>query len=93
MTTTPIASVANPTAAWTPALTRVSDRAVSEIGTAITADNAAMPMIDPTPNTPMKMNPRPGVSNVVAVKTTSAAVPASPCISPTRNVRSQAVFR
>jgi hypothetical protein len=33
-----------------PALTRVRDRAVSEIGTAITADNATMPMIDPTPN-------------------------------------------
>ncbi len=41
MTTTPMAIVANPTAAWTPALTRVSDRAVIEIGTAITADSAA----------------------------------------------------
>ncbi len=93
MTTTPIASVAKPTVAWTPALTRVSDRAVIEIGTAITADNAAMPMIDPAPNTAMKTNPRPGASNVVAVNTTRAAVPASPCISPTRNVRSQAVLR
>ncbi len=77
MTTAPIACVANPTAAWTPVLTRVSDRAVSEIGTAITADNATMPMIDPAPNTAMKMNPRAGASNVVAVNTTRAA--AAPC--------------
>ena len=47
----------NATAAWMPALTRVSDRAVSEIGTAITADSATMPTIDPAPKTKMKMNP------------------------------------
>ena len=93
MTTTPMASVAKPTAAWMPVLTRVSDRAVNEIGTAIAADNATMPMIDPTPKTRMKTNPRPGASKVVAVRITRAAVPAIPCISPTRKVRSQAVLR
>ncbi len=38
MTTTPMATVAAPTAARMPVLTRVSDRAVSEIGTTITAE-------------------------------------------------------
>ncbi len=40
MTTTPMAIVANPAAAWMPPSTRVGDRAVSEIGTAIAADSA-----------------------------------------------------
>jgi hypothetical protein len=46
----PIATVTTPTAPCRPRLAHVSQRAETASGTAITADSAPMPTIDPIPN-------------------------------------------
>ncbi len=66
---------------------RVRDLAVKEIGSAMTAESAAIPMIEPRPNNTMNKSPSAGSPSIDAVSTTSAADPASPCIKPTRKVR------
>ena len=49
----PIAIVITPTLPCSPLLARLSHRAETTSGTAIIADSAAIPIIEPIPNTAM----------------------------------------
>ena len=79
----------NPAPICSPRLAQVRVFAVNDNGTAMTTENAAMPMTEPIPNSAMNTKPLAALGAVEAVSATSAADPASPCIMPTLKLRRQ----
>ncbi len=65
---------------------QVKDLAVAETGTEMAIDNIAMPMMEPKPKTTMNKRLTPVEFAGDAAKAIIAAEPASPCMTPTRNV-------
>ncbi len=65
---------------------------VKESGMAMTVERAAIPTIDPRPNSRINKIPFTGSPTIAVVNTIKAAEPASPCIRPTSKVRAQPGF-
>ena len=89
MIATPNPRANNPAPVCSPRLAQVSVFAVNDSGTAIAMENAAIPTIEPSPNSAMNSRPLAALGAVEAVSATSAAEPASPCIMPTPKDRRQ----